>query len=324
MKIVFTPQIAPEAYQIGEALVPKGFTMDLLAPTTEPDRRAEQLDQADFLMGFWLGKRTLPADYDHLANVKLIQLMSAGYDGVDLDRLRKLGKPLANNGGANSIAVAEHALMLILAASRRLAELDQLVRAGQWKASALGQEQEHEVAGKTVGIVGTGMIGKAVARRLRGFEVELIYHDPVRLSPEDEAALGVSYRSLPDLFREADIITLHAPANETTRRMINAESIALMKPEAIIVNCARGELIDEKPLYEALRDGRLRAAGLDTFDPEPPHPDNPLFSLPNVVVTPHSAGPTWESWPKRFGNSFANIERVARGESPLWVVPELR
>jgi phosphoglycerate dehydrogenase-like enzyme len=97
-----------------------------------------------------------------------------------------------------------------------------------------------------------------------------------------------------------------------------------MKREAIVINTARGELVDDAALYRALRDGRIWAAGLDAFDPEPPDPKNPLFTLPNVVLSPHAAGPTWESWPKRFGNSYANIQRVARGEAPLWVVPELR
>ena len=97
-----------------------------------------------------------------------------------------------------------------------------------------------------------------------------------------------------------------------------------MKREAILINTARGELIDEAALYRALREGRIWAAGLDTFDQEPPDPKHPIFTLPNVVLSPHAAGPTWESWPKRFGHSYANIQRVARGEAPLWVVPELR
>ncbi|HEX2171838.1 MAG TPA: 2-hydroxyacid dehydrogenase [Dehalococcoidia bacterium] len=323
-KIVFAPTIAPAAWAIGEALIPEGFTIEHLVPADQLERRAEQLESADFLMGFWSGKRFLPSDYDHLGNVKLIQLMSAGYDGIDLDRIRQIGVPLANNGGANSYAVSEHAIMLMLAASRNLPALDRMVRTGGWKAAALGEEEEHEIAGKTIGIVGAGQIGRIVARRLAGFEAELLYYDPVRLPAADEQALDLTYCELDDLLRRSDIITLHAPANASTHHLINERTIGLMKREAIIVNCARGELIDEKALYQALRDQRIFAAGLDTFEQEPPDPNNPLFTLPNVVLSPHSAGPTWESWPKRFGNSFANIQRVARGEPPLWVVPELR
>jgi phosphoglycerate dehydrogenase-like enzyme len=154
--------------------------------------------------------------------------------------------------------------------------------------------------------------------------VKLLYTDPVRPTPEEEAKLQVSYRELDDLLRESDIVTLHAPFDSTTHHIIGERALKLMKRESILINCARGELVDETALHRALTEKRIWAAGLDVYDPEPPKPDNPLFKLPNVIVTPHAAGPTWESWPKRFGNSYANVQRVARGEKPLWVVPELR
>lgn len=322
MKIVFSPVISKAAWAIGESLLPEGYILELLDP--DPERRVQQLETADFLMGFLRGMPLKPDDYPHLRNVKLIQVLSAGYDGVDLDRLRASGIPLANNGGANSYAVAEHAILLMLAVYRRLPALDRLVRAGQWKSSKLGEEQEHELAGKTVGIVGCGMIGRTLARRLSGFEVVLCYTDPVRLPPAEEAALKLEYRTLYDLLRESDVVTLHAPYNASTRHLIGERTLALMKRDAILINTARGELVDDAALYRALRDGRIWAAGLDAFAPEPPHPQNPLFTLANVVLTPHAAGPTWESWPKRWGNAYANVQRVARGEPPLWIVPELR
>ncbi len=322
MKILFSPVISPQAWAIGESLLPAGFALEILS--TDQQRRAGQLEQADFLMGFLRGMPLGPGDYPHLGRIKLIQLLSAGYDGIDIDRLRQSGIPLSNNGGANAYAVSEHAILLMLAVYRRLPALDRLVRAGQWKSSKLGEEQEHELAGKTIGIVGAGMIGRTIARRLSGFEVELLYHDPVRLPAEDEAKLKMTYRDLDDLLRQSDVVSLHAPNNASTHRMICDRTLALMKREAILINTARGELIDEAALYRALQDGRIWAAGLDAFDKEPPDPQNPLFTLPNIVLSPHAAGPTWESWPKRFGNSYANIQRVARGEAPLWVVPELR
>src|SRR5204862_2944321 len=137
--------------------------------------------------------------------------------------------PLSNNGGANSYAVSEHAIMLMLAVYRRLPDLDKLVKAGQWKSSKLGQEQEHEIAGRTIGIIGLGMIGKTLARRLSGFEVKLLYTDPVRPTPEEAAKLNVTYRDLDDLLRESDIVTLHAPADATTHHMINDRTLNLMK-----------------------------------------------------------------------------------------------
>jgi phosphoglycerate dehydrogenase-like enzyme len=322
VKIIFNPVISEAAWAIGESLRPKQFDIEILS--TDPDERARQLAEADFLMGFLRGMPLGPDDYPQLKKVKLIQVLSAGYDGIDLERLRQSGIPLANNGGANSYAVSEHAILLMLAVYRRLPALDRLVRSGQWKSSRTGEEQEHELAGKTVGIIGAGMIGKTIARRLSGFEVNLIYYDPVRLSAADEAKLKMTYRPLEDLYREADVVSLHAPNNASTRRMINARSLKMMKRDAILINTARGELVDEADLYQALKDGTIWAAGIDAFDKEPPDPKNPQFTLPNIVLSPHAAGPTWESWPKRFGNSYANIERVARGEAPLWVVPELR
>ena len=322
MKIIFNPVISDAAWAIGESLRPKQFDIEILSK--DPDQRTRQLAEADFLMGFLRGMPLGPDDYPQLKKVKLIQVLSAGYDGVDLERLKQSGIPLANNGGANSYAVSEHAILLMLAVYRRLPSLDRLVRSGQWKSSRTGEEQEHELAGKTIGIIGAGMIGKTIARRLSGFEVNLIYYDPVRLSAEDEAKLKMTYRPLEDLYREADVVSLHAPNNASTRRMINTRTLKMMKRDAILINTARGELVDEADLYQALKDGTIWAAGIDAFDREPPDPKNPLFTLPNIVLSPHAAGPTWESWPKRFGNSYANIERVARGEPPLWVVPELR
>lgn len=318
--IVFAPAISPAAWAIGESLLPEGFTIDVL--TADRKRRVEQLENAQFYVGYRSG--LIPSDYEHLGNIRLMQFMSAGYDGVDLEKLRALRIPLANNGGANSYAVAEHAIMLMLAVYRQLPEQDRLVRAGGWRSPKAGEEVEHEIAGKTVGIIGLGMIGKTLARRLSGFEVELLYHDPVRPSAEEAAKLNVTYCELDDLLRRSDIVTLHAPFDASTHHLICDRTLELMKKEAIVINCARGELVDEAALHRALTAGRIWAAGLDTYDPEPPRPDNPLFTLPNVVVTPHAAGPTWESWPKRFANSFANVQRVARGEPPLWVVPELR
>ena len=319
-KIVFGPEIAPAAWTLGEALLPQGFSIEKLSAS--PDQRIEQLESAEFFMGFRSG--VMDRDYDHMGNIKLIQFLSAGYDGMDLEKLRKLGIPLCNNGGANSYAVAEHAIMLMLAVSRQLPDLDRLLRDGKWKSSKFGQEEEHEVAGKTIGIVGLGMIGKTLARRLAGFEVKLIYTDPVRPTAEEAKRLNVEYREPDDLFREADIVTLHAPFDASTHHMICERTINLMKRTAILINCARGELVNEADLYKALKEKRIWAAGLDVFDKEPPDPKNPLFTLPNTVLSPHAAGPTWESWPKRFGNSYENVQRVARGEKPLWVVPELR
>jgi glyoxylate reductase/D-3-phosphoglycerate dehydrogenase len=174
-----------------------------------------------------------------------------------------------------------------------------------------------------LGIVGMGRIGQQVAQRLQGWEARIVYHDLYRLPVEREQALGVTYLPLDDLLREADVVTVHVPLSESTRHLIDARALSLMQPTAVLVNTSRGELIDETALAAALRNGTIGGAGLDVFAHEPPPADSPLFNLPNAILTPHVAGPTWQSWPRRFENCFANIARVAAGETPLWVVPEL-
>jgi glyoxylate reductase/D-3-phosphoglycerate dehydrogenase len=252
-----------------------------------------------------------------------VQLLSAGYDKVDLGRLRESRTLVATNGGANAVAVAEHTIMLMLAVLRRLRDLDARTRAGRWRPS--GPEGEiYELDGKTVGLVGLGMIGRHVATRLRPFEACVRYFDVRRLRPEEEQALGIGYAPLDELLSTADVVSLHVPLNATTLKLINRERLETIKKGAILINTCRGEVIDEQALCEAIRSGQLLGAGLDTFTVEPPDTGNPLFTLANVIVTPHIAGPTWDSWRKRFVNAYANIVRVAEGKRPLWVVPEMQ
>jgi D-3-phosphoglycerate dehydrogenase len=168
-----------------------------------------------------------------------------------------------------------------------------------------------------------GRIGQEVAKRLAGWDATILYYDPFRLSAEREKDLGVSYVELDALLRTSDAVTVHVPLNASTRNLIDAESLSLMKPTAVLVNTARGGLVDEEALAIALREGRILGAGLDVLSQEPPPQDHPILELPNVILTPHTAGPTWQSFPRRFANCFANIERVQRGEPPLWVVEEL-
>jgi glyoxylate reductase/D-3-phosphoglycerate dehydrogenase len=172
--------------------------------------------------------------------------------------------------------------------------------------------------------VGLGNIGQQVAKRLRGFDVKVIYYDVFRRTPEEEAQFNAQYVPLETLLETADVVSLHVPLNHDTQGMIDAKALARMKPKAILINTCRGEVVQEEALIDALRQGRILAAGLDTQAKEPADPDNPLLTLPNVTLTPHSAGPTVDSFRKRFHNGYANIQRVASGQPPLWVIPEMR
>jgi phosphoglycerate dehydrogenase-like enzyme len=243
---------------------------------------------------------------------------------VNIEGARKARVPICSNGGANSVAVAEHAIMLMLAVYRKLIAFHQNVAAGHWHGGIPRAVNIFEIDGKTVGLVGFGNIGEQVARRLRGFNARIVYYDSARRAPAEEAALDVEYVPLDQLLARADIVSLHMPLNESTRGVIGRDALSRMKTGAVLINTCRGEVVDEEALMEALREGRLLGAGLDTLQKEPTDSANPILRLPNVVLTPHSAGPTVDSFRKRFQNGYQNIERVAKGERPLWVIAEMR
>ncbi len=254
--------------------------------------------------------------------LRLVQLISAGYDTVDLAAARRAGVPVANNGGSNAIAVAEHTLMLILAVLRRVVWCHANVCAGRWRVGRFDEHRLHELEGKTVGIVGLGRIGRKVARRVRAFEARVQYHDIVRLAEDEEDALGVRFVLFEELLRTSDVVTLHVPLTPQTRNLLSTREFALMKPGAILINTCRGAVVDEAALHKALTSGHLGGAGLDVLVEEPPPASHPLFGLDSVVLTPHMAGPTWENWPRAFRNAIDNIQRVAAGRAPLWVVAD--
>jgi phosphoglycerate dehydrogenase-like enzyme len=253
-----------------------------------------------------------------------VQLLSAGYDRVDIEAARRAGVPVCNNGGANAIAVSEHAILLMLAICRRLTWLHEMVASGRWRGNDVANVRLYELSGRTLGLVGLGNIGKKVARLAKGFGMAVQYFDIARLSEDAADTLGVKFRLFNELLRTSDIVSLHVPLTPASRHMMGAAQFRLMKPTAYLINTCRGPVIDEPAMYEALTNGTIAGAGLDVFDQEPPPANNPLFNLDNVILTPHYAGPTWDNQSSRFRNGFDNVERVARGEKPLWVIPELR
>ena len=315
--IVFVTDF-PDAATAAQEITPSGFELAVVAARSQEYKDA--LKDSSYLVGF---VDSLVDDelFETGPNLKLIQLLSAGYDRADIEAARKAGVPIANNGGANSVAVSEHAVLLMLAVSRQLVRQHTSVAAGNWRGNET--PRVHELRNKTLGIVGLGTIGKKTARLAAAFGMNIIYYDIARLAEHEEDAIGVRFRLLKELLRESDLISLHTPLNDTTRHLIGAEELSLMKESAILVNTARGSVVDEAALYDALTEGKILAAGLDVFDQEPPQPDNPLFKLDNVILSAHLAGPTFESNIARVRNAFDNVQRVARGEEPLWVIPEL-
>jgi phosphoglycerate dehydrogenase-like enzyme len=316
-RIVFVTDF-PDAADVAREMAPSGFEL-VIAPARSAEYK-EAMREAEYLVGFvdMLVDEEL---YGDAPNLKLVQLLSAGYDKADIAAARRGGVPIANNGGANSVAVSEHAILLMLAVSRQVVRQHTSVAAGRWRGNST--PRVHELRNRTLGIVGLGTIGKKTARLAAAFGMELTYYDIARLTEDQEDALGVRFRLLRELLRTSDVVTIHTPLNDSTRHMIGEAELALMKPSAILVNTARGPVVDETALHNALTTGVIAGAGLDVFEQEPPQEDNPLFTLENVILTAHLAGPTFESNTARVRNAFDNVQRVARDDDPLWGIPEL-
>jgi len=320
-KILFSPKFPKPIYDIAVEMTPPGF--ELVPVDSMTPQFLEAAKDAEYFMGF--GRNPLSHDfYAAGKNIKLVQLISAGYNTLDLEAAKKAKVPISNNGGANSVAVAEHAVMLILATLKKLAWQHKNCVDGKWRVGDFAEQRFYELEGKTVGVVGLGNIGKKVVRRLHGFDVDIIYYDIIRLPEHEEDALGVRFVLLDELLKRSDVVTLHVPLSPQTKDMISERQLALMKPTAILVNTCRGPVVDEMALHKALITKKIAGAGLDVMADEPPSKDNPLLNVENITITPHTAGPTWENWAKAFRNAFDNILRVHAGRKPMWVVPELR
>lgn len=319
-RIVFVPSGAPDG-PIAREIAPPGF--ELVQVAAGSPELAAAMPGCDYLVG--LGDASMnDAFFAAAPRLKLIQLLSAGYDKCDIEAARRAAIPICNNGGANSVAVAEHAIMLMLAAARSLTWQHNSVASGQWRGNNWDERHVYEVQGKTLGIIGLGTIGKKVARLAKAFGMNVQYFDVIRLNEDAEDALGARFRLFDEVLASSDIVSLHVPLLDATRHMISTRELGLMKNSAYLVNTCRGPVVDEVALHAALTSGGIAGAGLDVFEREPPAPDNPLFALENVVLTAHLAGPTWENRAKRFRNAFDNIQRVHRGQAPYWVIPELR
>jgi phosphoglycerate dehydrogenase-like enzyme len=320
-KIVFAPKMPDPIMDTARSMIPEGFEM-VVTEHDDPDF-LKHVAGAEYYIGFpraGMGEAFFKAG----SGLKLVQLISAGYDRIDVPAAKRAGVPIANNGGSNSVAVAEHTLMLILAVYKKMAWHHINVTHGKWRIGDFSTTRTYELAGKKLGIVGLGTIGKKVVRRAVGFDMDIQYYDIVRLTEDQEDALGVKFTLFPELLQTSDVVSLHVPLNDATRKMMGAREFAMMQKDAIFINTCRGPVVDEEALRHALLSKQISAAGLDVMVEEPPLINHPLFGLENVTFTPHSAGPTWENWTKAFRNAFDNVQRVARGEKPLWVIPELR
>ncbi len=249
------------------------------------------------------------------SRLRIIANCAVGYDNIDLASARAKGILVTNTPGVLTETTAELTWALILAVARRIPQAHVFTRNKNFKGWEFDLFLGKDIRGKRLGIIGLGRIGKAVAQRAAAFQMEIVYFDPHRLSAEDEEKFQATYLSLDDLLRTADIISIHASMTGEARRLISAERIRLMKKDAILINVARGPIVDEKALAEALEKGKIWGAGLDVYEREPDIEER-LFGLENVVLLPHIGSATYETRLKMAMTAAKNLVQGLRGERP--------
>ena len=318
-KVVFLTGLHEKIVEIVTDYNPEGFETQVIYRDTPLEEQKAAVADADFLLVY--GARLHDDVLKAAPKARMVQLLAAGYDSMNLKLLRELEIPCCNNGGANSRAVADQALFLMLSLYKQGIAGHASTTAGNWN-SPIDGFNTFEIADKLVGVLGIGNIGRQVAKRVQGFDARVQYYDLFRLSDEQERELDVTRVGLEELFKTSDIITCHTPLTPDTRHIVNAEMLALMKSSAVIINTSRGPVVDEAALIEALQEGRIAGAGLDVFEQEPVDPNNPLLKMDNVVVSPHSAGTTWNTWFRRAEFAYRNMNGVWNGDAPMAVAQD--
>lgn len=313
--------LAPLSAEIVKLLirqVPDVPDFEVIAGHEMPEEEIKKnISKADVVLGDYTFKQKITADILSTArNLKFIQQPSVGYQHIDVAACTARGIKVANTAGANTISVAEHTIAWGLCLLKNMFHAHTSTKAGRWEQMSINST---EIKGKVWGIVGFGHIGRAVAQRLKPFELSrIIYHDTYRPEPSVEQALGVEYTELAALLNQSDIISLHAPLTAATRNMINEVALNSMKPSAYLINVARAELVDEKALAEAIKKGKIAGAGIDVFSEEPVNMNNPLLGVESekLLFSPHIAGVTDEAAGRIINMATANIALVLKGEKP--------
>ena len=310
----FTVVVTEPIHMAGMRLLEEeGVRIISLPPGAEERSLRDLAQEADALItrGGIKVTRELMASSPRL---KAVGVHGIGCDHVDLEAARELGKIVFNTPTALTETVAEMTMALMLALTRRVVSADKAVRAGEWSRK-YGDLRGTEIVGKTVGIIGLGKIGSAVARRLKPFGVRLIYHD-VRENPELERETGIERVAIEELLSRSDIVTLHVPYTSETHHIISGEEIGMMRDGAFIVNTARGRIIDQGALVEALRREKVAGAALDVFEEEPLDPGSPLASMDNVILTPHLGASSVEAMERMAVQVAYGVLKVLRNEAP--------
>ncbi len=319
---VFVTRIIPE---VGLSLIRNACDAEIWPDPLPPpaDMLRSKLANIDGLVSL-LTDRLDAGVLDHAPRLKVVSNFAVGFNNIDVKACTERGIAVGNTPGVLTDATADMAFCLLIAAARRVVEGHAYTLSGQWKTweplGHLGQD----LAGRTLGIVGMGRIGAALAKRCHGgWDMKILYHD-VNKNAKAEADFHARQVDLPTLLREADFVSLHTDLNDATRGMIGAAQFQMMKRSAVLINTARGPLVDQKVLAEALKAGTIFAAGLDVTDPEPPLLSDPLLTLPNVVIAPHIASATVQTRNQMADICAKNLIAGLTGQPlPAWVNPEV-
>lgn len=296
----------------------KDFDIRMWSKEKVPVPRDVLLKEAETADGI-VSLLTEKIDYDllsQLSRVKIIANMAVGYDNIDVASAERLGITITNTPDVLTETTADLTFTLLMATARRLIEASNRIYEDRWGIWSPFEQTGTDIYHKRLGIVGMGRIGRAVARRARGFGMEIVYHNRKR-NKEAEISLGASYLSFSELLQSSDFVVSLVPLTAETEKLFNEEAFEQMKKEAIFINVSRGGVVDERALFEALRHGKIRAAGLDVFGKEPIDSSHPLTSLPNVVLTPHIGSATLETREKMLTLCLDNIRAYFYEDGPL-------
>jgi phosphoglycerate dehydrogenase-like enzyme len=305
-QVLYLSHATPEVYAIIREAVAPGFELVTLERDSDAERKEKLAQMPIVIVAATPFRKPL---IDAAAKLELVHHQGVGWqDTTDHALLKSRNIPLAFTPEGTTVGVAEHTVLLILAALKRLPYADAELRQGRFHINAL-RPVSRELTGLTVGYLGMGRIGQAVAERLTSFGTRGIFYDP-----QVSSHPGLEPRGLHALLAESDVVTLHLPLTPETRHLMNRANLARMKPGAYLVNTARGGLVDERALLEALQSGGLAGAALDVFEEEPVRAGHPLAALPNVVLTPHIAAGTRDALATKMKTIFANLQRFYRGE----------
>lgn len=318
MKVFITQPLEREAV----ALLESAGIEVTCSGVSRPLTRTEFLDgirDVDAVIFVWHTEQLDAEAMDHAPKLKVAARRGVGYDNIDVKEARRRGIPVTVTP-VHTHTIADLTFGLMINAARKLHHADAFVRRGEWTKAGTWVAQKFmgfDVSYKTIGIIGLGKIGKHMAKRARGFEMDVLYNDPVR-NPAAEAELGAKFVSLDELYASADFISVNCALTDTSRHMIGRDAISKMKNTAVIVVSARGGIIDEDALYDALSTGRLGAAGLDVFEDEPIRPDHPLLKLENTAFSPHLGTSVQETRVKMATTAAEDVIRILRGEAPVY------